>query len=120
MDAMKGNGAISMDDALVALYMKDTLEYMEVLKEVSDKKRLKSPKIKEKLSRETIPFQVEGIKWVEETKAAYIADFTGGRLAYFDASGTIFDTPDGLLFRDNRIFKKGDALYSRLYIAKRQ
>lgn len=106
MDAMKGNGAISMDDALVALYMKDTLEYMEVLKEVSDKKRLKSPKIKDKLSRETIPFQTEGIKGVEETKVAYTADFTGGALAYFDASGTIFDTPEGLLFRDTGYSKR--------------
>ncbi len=100
MDTMRSQGVISMDNAVLKLYRNGIIELKELMNHITDKKKI-APFLKEaeiKKSKEYI--YGKDIIDVDKKTVIYQADYTSKNISYFDASGTIVETENGLLFRD--------------------
>jgi twitching motility protein PilT len=99
MDISKKDDMISMDKSLLGLYENGFIDMPEMISESSKEKGFieriaaSAPKKHQALT---------GMKplSLEKEMILYEADFGSNNLSFFDASGTLFDTPIGLLFRD--------------------
>lgn len=100
VDSMKAQGIILMDDALIKLYRDGIINLSEVVDNITDIKKIdflikdvESKDIKE-------PKYGKEIVEIDKKTLIYKPDFTPKYLSYFDASGTITETQDGIIFRD--------------------
>ncbi|HON85938.1 MAG TPA: PilT/PilU family type 4a pilus ATPase [Syntrophorhabdaceae bacterium] len=100
MDSMKKEGSISMDDTLIRLYREGIIGYHDLLAAITDTKKIKEIDIEH--SSEAIEQHVygTGIAEIDRRNIIYRADYESINLSYFDASGIIAETPQGILFRD--------------------
>jgi twitching motility protein PilT len=105
MNISKRNDMISMDKSLLGLYEKGLIDMPEMISESSKEKSFierifeSTPKKNERLTGNK-PLDLE------KKMILYAADFSLNNLSFFDTSGILFDTPIGLLFRDQGLLKE--------------
>lgn len=100
MDVSKKEGMICMDDALSALYQKGLIEITDTIMH-STKGKGVTGRTPGNVPKGAAGRAVGGDPVTQTNMLLYSADFSLENLSYFDASGLLWDTPDGLLFRDD-------------------
>lgn len=95
----KKEGMITMDDALLDLYQKGIIDMPEVVESSSKDKHFIEKISKTTPNKETIQTGKRIID-LEKDMVLYKADYDFANLGYFNSSGMLWNTPNGLLLRD--------------------
>ncbi len=92
-------GMVTMDRALLELYRKEIIDIQQVIAHSSQDKRFLDT-LAEELPNAQEVFTGGGFLDLQQEKVAYLSQYGGPDLRFFDASGVLIDSPTGLLFRD--------------------
>lgn len=93
-------GMVTMDRALLELYRNGLIDIQQVIGHSSqDKKFLEA--LTEQLPRAHEVFSGGGFLDLRHENVLYVSEYSGADLRFLDASGTLIDSPLGLLFRDD-------------------
>lgn len=105
MEISRKEGMITLDQSLVRLNRKGLIALPEAIR-LSSKNKSFMEKLTEKTSPERTVVSGQMFVSLEKEETVYRSDFEAGRLRYFDGSGSLLDTPMGLLFRATGMKRK--------------
>ncbi|MCX5807147.1 MAG: PilT/PilU family type 4a pilus ATPase [Proteobacteria bacterium] len=105
MDISKKDDMISMDKSLLKLYENGLIDMPEMIFESSKEKGFIERIFETTPNKNQTLTGIRPLK-LEKEMILYEADFSLNNLSFFDASGMLFDTPIGLLFRDRGPLKE--------------
>jgi hypothetical protein len=103
-------GMVTMDRALLELYRSELIDIQQVITHSSQDKRFLEEVTKQVPKAHEV-FTGAGFLDLQHGSVLYVSEFGGADLRYFDASGTLIDSPLGLMFRDEGQKMKEDAHY---------
>jgi twitching motility protein PilT len=103
-------GMVTMDRALLELYRSELIDIQQVISHSSQDKRFLEEVTKQAPKAQEV-FTGGGFLDLQHESVLYSSEYDGADLRYFDASGTLIDSPLGLMFKDEGQKTKDEAHY---------